>query len=90
MKFTQSVNSAYNELLYNNFHDCTNLEKISPGFVPPFPRKKYWARQCVPNTHGFPDILPIGYYKVVGTMRGQVEVICCLILKLKPRLYDTT
>lgn len=88
MKFTESVNLVYNEMLYKNFHDCSNLEKISPGFVPPFPRKKYEARQCVPNTHGYPDILPIGYYKIFLNIRGQVDIVFSVILKLKPRLFD--
>lgn len=87
MKFTDGVNSGvYNEMFYKNLHDCSNLEKIEQGFVPPFPRKIYEFRQCVPSTNGFPDVLPLGYYKIVVGFRGQVDIVITFIIKLKPKL----
>lgn len=85
MKFTDAVNNVYDEMLYKNAHECSNLKKINGDFVPPFPRGKYWFHQCRGNTNGCPDVLPIGYYKVVLTISGQVDLVLSGIVKLTPK-----
>lgn len=85
MKFTDAVNNVYDEMLYKNAHECSNLKKINGDFVPPFPRGKYWFHQCRGNTNGCPDVLPIGYYKVVLTISGQVDLVLSIIVKLTPK-----
>lgn len=85
MKFTDAVNNVYDEMLYKNAHECSNLKKINGDFVPPFPRGKYWFHQCRGNTSGCPDVLPIGYYKVVLTISGQVDLVLSGIVKLTPK-----
>lgn len=44
-----------------------------------FPKKKLLS-------NGFPDILPIGYYKVVVNIRAEVDVVIVFTLKIKTEL----
>ncbi|KAH8419058.1 hypothetical protein KR222_002845, partial [Zaprionus bogoriensis] len=85
IKFTGAINMKYDELVYKNFGHCSNLEEMHKKFVPPFPRKTYELRKCTPNTFGFPDILILGYYKIVARIRGEVDFSIILIFKLKSR-----
>lgn len=46
------------EKMFQNFKDCSNLDEFKQRFVLPF----------LPGTNGFPDVVPLGYYKVLVHM----------------------
>lgn len=87
MKFADAINSKYNDLVYANYAHCSNLASIESGtFVSPFPRKNYVILNCSPKANGYPDIVPVGYYKVVVNIRAEVDVSMVFIIKVKSRM----
>ncbi|XP_034480995.1 uncharacterized protein LOC117786744 [Drosophila innubila] len=85
MTLTEFIDTYWNELIYPTLRPCSNFQEFEGKFVPPFPRKSYIMNQCELTGDGSPDILPIGYYKVLILLSGQAELNVTLTLKLTPK-----
>lgn len=85
-----SINTAfdqfYNDVVYKNVGHCSNLPEIKGKFIPPFPQNLYEIKNCEVDVNGFPDIMPIGYYKLILVITGQVNMSITLIAKLTTKL----
>lgn len=84
--FVEAMNKYYQDLLYSNIANCSNLPEIKGKFVPPFPQDHYLFNRCVVSANGYPDILPLGYYKLIFNIEGEIIITMTLIVKLTPRL----
>jgi len=82
---TQFIEDYYNDLLYANLEQCSNMPKFEKKFVPPFPKNVYIFDHCKLTGDGFPDILPVGYYKVFFVISGPVQLDFNLIVKLSAK-----
>ncbi|KAM8703799.1 hypothetical protein ACLKA7_008433 [Drosophila subpalustris] len=71
---TEFVDNYYDDLVYANLGHCSNFPKFKGKFVPPFPKRNYTLNNCALTGDGFPDILPLGYYKIIVRTSGPVEV----------------
>lgn len=85
--FNDYMKRYYDELVFPNFGNCSNIPRIEGGFKPPFPRNIYILDRCSMNGDGFPDILPVGYYKIMFSLTGQTEFYFDLIIKLTTKLF---
>lgn len=76
----------YNDFIYKNVAHCSNFPEIKGKFIPPFPQNLYEVKHCDVQANGFPDILPIGYYKLILVNTGQVNMSLMMISKLTTKL----
>jgi len=85
MTLTEFVNNYWDELVHPNLGSCSNFPKFHGEFVSPFPKKCYILNDCEFTGDGIPDILPVGYYKMLIQMTGQAELTIIFIFKLTPK-----
>lgn len=81
------MSKYYDELLYKNVVNCSNLPKIEGGFTPRFQRGVFILDRCEMDGNGFPDILPDGYYKLLFSLTGQAQFSFVIIVKLTTKLF---
>lgn len=77
----------YQEICYENVATCSNAPNFEGGFDPPFPQNTYTFNRCEMAASGFPDVLPVGYYKIFFSFSGQAEFSMELIVKLTPKMF---
>ncbi|KAH8409714.1 hypothetical protein KR222_002753, partial [Zaprionus bogoriensis] len=87
VSFNEYMDNYYQDLGYKNFENCSNLPDLKDGFVLPWPQGTYNFNLCAPDVSGFPDILPVGYYKLLFSLTGPVDVHITLIVKLTARMF---
>lgn len=86
IKFVEAMENYYQDLLYSNVANCSNIPEIKGKYVSPFPHGHYFVNRCAITANGFPDILPLGYYKLVFNIEGEIIISVTLIMKLIPRM----
>lgn len=82
MAINFAIEHYYNEIVYQNTKHCSNFLEVKGKFIPPFPQNTYQMKQCVVSANGFPDVVPIGYYKFLYKIQGQVNVTLLVIFKV--------
>ncbi|EDW01843.1 uncharacterized protein LOC6560249 [Drosophila grimshawi] len=70
--FQQFVIDFYTNVSYANLKPCSNLPE--PANAYPFPMGTYTFTKCEVSGEGLPEIMAEGYYKIVLSSTGQVDV----------------
>ncbi|XP_064543537.1 uncharacterized protein LOC135432023 [Drosophila montana] len=69
--FKQFAQTHYKEIAYKNLKECSNIPE--PENVYPWPKGTYHFDNCTVTGDGMPEVVPVGYYKLVFTISGQVD-----------------
>ncbi|XP_016957977.1 uncharacterized protein LOC108029980 [Drosophila biarmipes] len=87
--FYDYLNTYYKDVIIKNFGGCSNIPQFEDKFEPPWPKKTYIADKCVIDGDGFPEILPIGFYKIVFNCTGpnQPSWSFVAIIKLTTKMF---
>ncbi|XP_017146610.1 uncharacterized protein LOC108158637 [Drosophila miranda] len=80
------LNTHYKDMVIENLGSCSNLPQFEDKFVPPWPQKIYNLDKCVADNDGFPEVLPLGFYKIILTFTGPVEWGMTIIVKVTSKL----
>ncbi|EDW28780.1 GL19354 [Drosophila persimilis] len=69
--FGRFIDTYYKDVFIPNVGYCSNLPHFEANFQPPWPRKTYRLDKCVFSGQGLPEILPLGYYKILFSASGD-------------------
>ncbi|BFG03213.1 uncharacterized protein DMAD_02519 [Drosophila madeirensis] len=84
--YEEFLNTHYKDMVIQNLGSCSDLPQFEDKFVPPWPQKTYKLDKCVADNDGFPEVLPLGFYKIVLSITGPVEWGITIITKLTNKL----
>ncbi|XP_022218383.1 uncharacterized protein LOC111071388 [Drosophila obscura] len=84
--YEEFLNTHYKDMVIKNLGNCSNLPQFKDKFVPPWPQKTYKLENCVADSDGFPEVLPLGFYKIMLTFTGHVDWGLTIITKLTNKL----
>ncbi|XP_060659071.1 uncharacterized protein LOC132793293 [Drosophila nasuta] len=69
--YDEFMENYYKDIIYSNVGSCTNLPE--PENIVPWKSHNYTFVNCKIEPHGFPDIVPQGYYRVNFKVTGEVN-----------------
>jgi len=73
------------KLFYSDFGSCSNLPAFEEPVVPKWNKNTYIFTQCLPSGDGYPELAPIGYYKLEFKVIGQAELKITATMKITPK-----
>lgn len=80
--FNEFLEKHYNEIIYANFRNCSNLALFKNRLETPWKKATYTFNLCRPKGDGSPDVLPDGFYKIFVRISGEIEVILIAVFKV--------
>ncbi|XP_017014750.2 uncharacterized protein [Drosophila takahashii] len=87
--FYEYLNTYYKDVIMRNVAHCSNIPTFKDKFQPPWPKKIYTAEKCVVDGEGLPEIVPPGFYKVIGNCTGpdQPTWSVTIVFKLTNKIF---
>ncbi|XP_017044439.1 uncharacterized protein LOC108090335 [Drosophila ficusphila] len=87
--FYDYLNTYYKDMFMKDFVSCSNLPQFEDKFEPPWLKQKYYAEKCIINGEGLPDMVPLGYYKLIFNCTGpdQPSWSFVAVVKLTSKMF---
>ncbi|XP_033253670.1 uncharacterized protein LOC117193043 [Drosophila miranda] len=87
--YYEYLNTYYKDVLINNLGHCSNLPQFEGKFQPPWPKDNYLVDKCVIDGEGLPEVVPLGFYKIIFIISGpdQPEWGFTVVLKVTAKLF---
>ncbi|XP_017966794.2 uncharacterized protein LOC108658649 [Drosophila navojoa] len=87
MSFEEFLDQHYNDIVYANFKNCSNLKAYKNKVETPWQKGTYTFNQCRPKGYGMPEIIADGFYKVYTRLSADPEIHIVVVFKISNTFY---
>ncbi|EDW13843.2 uncharacterized protein Dmoj_GI23934 [Drosophila mojavensis] len=87
ISFEEFLDQHYNDIIYENFKNCSNLKAYKNKVETPWQKGTYTLNQCRPKGHGMPEILADGFYKIYIRLSADPEIHIVVVFKISNTFY---
>ncbi|XP_032587027.1 uncharacterized protein LOC6581360 [Drosophila mojavensis] len=85
-KYFKDYKTLYDDIIYINLKDCSNLPQIEGDYLIPWPRNLYTFNNCNFHKGVLPEVVAEGTYKTVFAFFGEVNWNVTFIFYVRPKL----